>query len=95
MITLRVRSGYKLQVKMRVAVLWCARRLRFEKQLTDPAFNRPRQLKEATRGKVSGRLRKLPPPLKLWRTGRRPLVLRIWITLACGRDDLFAIVSIR
>ncbi len=40
-----------------------------------------------------GRLRRLPPSLKLWRTGRRALVLRIWMTLACGRDEAFRVVG--
>jgi hypothetical protein len=45
MIALRVTSGYKLRVTgCELRVLWCARRLRFEKQLTDPAFAHARQL---------------------------------------------------
>ena len=45
MIALRVTSGYKLRVTdCKLRVLWCARRLRFEKQLTDPAFAHARQL---------------------------------------------------
>jgi hypothetical protein len=35
-------------------VPWCARRSRFEKQQTDPAYGHARQLKEATRGKGEG-----------------------------------------
>jgi hypothetical protein len=48
-------GGYKLRVRScELRVPRCARRSRFEKQQTDPAYGHARQLKEGTRGMGEG-----------------------------------------